>query len=191
MKEGFAWHSGDFIKAPAPYGASEFIDIDLIKAQKSGKRYICMDVRVFSGPSFLEHEQSFAGFMIRKEPKSGEIYEPSTVRSKFDITNKGRAVTICLFDMKTREMIWIDTKTLNHGHCPNSLVNNTASSVDIIRAFLKMEQSKVNINELISMHARAAGAKIVSQRDEADFVVGLGEGDLDVFDFTTINATWI
>lgn len=191
LKEAYAWHSGDITSAPAPNGASEFIDIDLIKAQKSGKRYVCMDVRVYSGPSFLEHEESFAGFMIREEPQSGEIFEPSTVRCKFDITNKGKSASICLFDMKTREMIWIDTKMLIHGHCSNSLVNNTARSVDVIRAFLKMEQGKVNINELISMHAKAVGAKIVSQRDEADFVVGLGEGDLDVYDFTTINATWI
>lgn len=191
LKEGFAWHSGDIISAPAPDGASEFIDIDLIKAQESGKRYVCMDVRVYRGSSFLEHEQSFAGFMIRKEPQSGEIFEPSTVRCKFDITNNGKSASICLFDMKTREMIWIDTKMLTRRHVSNSLVNNIASSVDVIRAFLKMEQSKVNINELISMHARAVGAKIVSQRDEADFVVGLGEGNLDVYDFTTINATWI
>lgn len=190
LKDGFAWHSGDIVNAPGPDGASEFIDIDLKKAQEFGKRYVCMDVRVFKGPSFLEHEQCFAGFMLRKEPESGEIFEPSTVRCKFDITSKGRSADICLFDMETREMIWIDTM-IKHGKAANSLVNNTASSVDIIRAFLKMEQSKTNINELVSMHARAVDANIVSKRDEADFTVGLGEGDLDVYDFTTINADWI
>lgn len=47
---------------------------------------------------------------------------------------------------------------INNRKAVNSLINNTASSLDIIRSFLKMEQSKVNINELVSMHARAVGA---------------------------------
>lgn len=47
-----------------------------------------MDVRVYHGPSFLEHEQCLAGLMLRKEPTSGEIFEPSTVHCKLDITSK-------------------------------------------------------------------------------------------------------
>ena len=39
------------------------------------------------------------------------------------------------------------------------------------------------------MHARAVKAEIVRERNDADFVVGLGcDCNLDVYDFATINA---
>ena len=95
---------------PPPDGASEFIDVDLDKALELGFRYVTMDVRAYDGPTFLHHDQCFAGFMLRKEAASGEIFEPASVWSKFDITRDRKSTLLCLFDIKTRQMIWFDCR---------------------------------------------------------------------------------
>ena len=170
--------------------------VEINKELKTGMRYIAMDVRVFDGPSFLKHEQSFAGFMLRKDLDSGEIFEPTTVRGKFDITLDGSTVMPCFFDMKTREMIWLDSVLpgcgeYSYSRQANNLNNNIASSTDMLRAYLKMKDTKVTMKELVCLHIDAVGATQVFDKEDADYVVGLGEGNLDVYDFVEINADWI
>lgn len=196
LRNSYACHSGDVTYAPAPHGGSEFLDVRMNEALADGMRYIAMDVRVYNGPTFLKHERSFAGFMLRNDLKSGEIFEPTTVRGKFDITLDGSTVMPCFFDMKTREMIWLDSVLpgcgeYSYSRQANNLNNNIASSTDMLRAYLKMKDTKVTMKELVCLHIDAVGATQVFDKEEADYVVGLGEGDLDVYDFVEINADWI
>lgn len=196
LRNSYACHSGDVTYAPAPHGGSEFLDVRMDEALADGMRYIAMDVRVYNGPTFLKHERSFAGFMLRNDLKSGEIFEPTTVRGKFDITLDGSTVMPCFFDMKTREMIWLDSVLpgcgeYSYSRQANNLNNNIASSTDMLRAYLKMKDTKVTMKELVCLHIDAVGATQVFNKEEADYVVGLGEGDLDVYDFVEINADWI
>lgn len=196
LRNSYACHSGDVTYAPAPHGGSEFLDVRMDEALADGMRYIAMDVRVYNGPTFLKHERSFAGFMLRNDLKSGEIFEPTTVRGKFDITLDGSTVMPCFFDMKTREMIWLDSVLpgcgeYSYSRQANNLNNNIASSTDMLRAYLKMKDTKVTMKELVCLHIDAVGATQVFDKEEADYVIGLGEGDLDVYDFVEINADWI
>lgn len=196
LRNSYACHSGDVTYAPAPHGGSEFLDVRMDEALADGMRYIAMDVRVYNGPTFLKHERSFAGFMLRNDLKSGEIFEPTTVRGKFDITLDGSTVMPCFFDMKTREMIWLDSVLPGCGvysnyRQVNNLNNNIASSTDMLRAYLKMKDTKVTMKELVCLHIDAVGATQVFDKEDADYVVGLGEGNLDVYDFVEINADWI
>lgn len=196
LHTSYACHSGDVTYAPAPHGGSEFLDVRMDEALEDGMRYIAMDVRVYNGPTFLKHERSFAGFMLRNDLKSGEIFEPTTVRGKFDITLDGSTVMPCFFDMKTREMIWLDSVLpgcgeYSYSRQANNLNNNIASSTDMLRAYLKMKDTKVTMKELVCLHIDAVGATQVFDKEKADYVVGLGEGDLDVYDFVEINADWI
>lgn len=196
LRNSYACHSGDVTYAPAPHGGSEFIDVRMDEALADGMRYIAMDVRVYNGTTFLKHERSFAGFMLRNDLKSGEIFEPTTVRGKFDITLDGSTVMPCFFDMKTREMIWLDSVLPGCGvysnyRQVNNLNNNIASSTDMLRAYLKMKDTKVTMKELVCLHIDAVGATQVFDKEDADYVVGLGEGNLDVYDFVEINADWI
>lgn len=196
LRNSYACHSGDVTYAPAPHGGSEFLDVRMDEALADGMRYIAIDVRVYNGPTFLKHERSFAGFMLRNDLKSGEIFEPTTVRGKFDITLDGSTVMPCFFDMKTREMIWLDSVLpgcgeYSYSRQANNLNNNIASSTDMLRAYLKMKDTKVTMKELVCLHIDAVGATQVFDKEEADYVVGLGEGDLDVYDFVEINADWI
>jgi hypothetical protein len=132
--------------------------------------------------------------MLRKEATSGEIFEPACVWSKFDITHDGKSTVPCLFDIKSRQMIWIDCpiQLRRLDSVANNLSNNIATVLDVLKSYLEMQRTKVNISELAEMHARAVKAEIVTKRNNADFVAGLGNDRyLDVYDFATINAQWI
>ncbi|RLV91197.1 hypothetical protein JA1_004069 [Spathaspora sp. JA1] len=191
LKEGYAVHSGDLTNAPAPDGASEFIDIDIDKALNAGYRFVQMDVRVYSGPTFVEHEQCFGGYMMRQDQLAGEVFEPSTVRVKMDLTSETKEISPFVFDLKTKELIWMDVPKNPKVYCPNNVNNNLEKIKETLKACLELPLIKVNMKELMELHVIAAGATIVDTREDANFVVGLGEGDLDVYDFATINSKWI
>jgi hypothetical protein len=132
--------------------------------------------------------------MLRKEAASGEIFEPASVWSKFDIAHDGKSTVPCLFDIKSRQMIWIDSpielRRLNS--VANNLSNNLATVLDVLKSYLEMQSTKLTISGLVEMHATAVKAEILTKREDADFVVGLGNDfNLDVHDFATINAQWI
>ncbi|MFT7620081.1 MAG: hypothetical protein ACI97A_003738 [Planctomycetota bacterium] len=63
-----AYHSGDITDAED--GACEFIDVDMNAAIKSKIRHVAMNVLVYSGPSFKEHDVCHVGWMTRANPKS-------------------------------------------------------------------------------------------------------------------------
>lgn len=97
-------HSGDITRAPAPKGASEFIDINIQKLVEMGFRYVVMDVRSYSQIPFDELEECFAGFMLRENLVSSEVFEARTVKMKFDIILKSLETSPCLFDMSIQPL---------------------------------------------------------------------------------------
>ncbi|ANB12815.1 hypothetical protein AWJ20_1087 [Sugiyamaella lignohabitans] len=191
----FAVHSGDITRAPGPEGASEFIDIDMEKAMNAGFRYVVLDVRVYTslgGLVFSSLEQCFAGFMLRESLEAGEIFEPTTVRAKFDLTSDTRAVNPCLFDMETKEVVWMDVTTLHVSDHGNSVSHNVQAVSKVVQSCLEMYKTKVTIPQLIKLHADASNAVITTNRLHANFTVGFGpEFDLDVNDFADINSRWV
>lgn len=188
LKTSFATHSGDIVNPQN--GASEFIDINIKDTIKEGFRYVAMNMNVYLGPSFAKHKTCFAGYMLRESMQDGEIFEPSTVQNKFDLVSDQRTTLVYLFDLQTREVIWIDVKLSSSQLI--SVTQNHNQVLPVLKAFLSMDKTKVNIPELVDLHARAGKeVNIVPTREEADFIVGLGEGDLNVFNFTEINSKWI
>ena len=83
--------------------------------------------------------------MLRKEANLGEIFELASVWSKFDITHDGKSTVPCLFDIKTRQMIWIDCpveiRRLNS--VVNNLSNNLATVLDVFKSYLEMQITKL------------------------------------------------
>lgn len=187
-KNKFAQHSGDIVNAPAPDGASEFIDIDMQAALNEGFRYVSMDVRVYSGPSFALHERSMAGIMLREAPQSGEAFEPSTVKIKFNTFSPLYHIIAATIDLKTRELCWIDSK-MKIDQRENAVDSYQKQSRCGLQAMLDLIDMKPTMYELLQFHMQ--DAKEVHSKSEADFHVGLGEGDLDLYDFSAINSKWI
>ena len=186
-----ACHSGDITYAPE--GASEFIDINIEKAVAAGMRYVVMNVYVYSGPNFADHEECFAGWMTRSHVNSNEIYEPTTVEGKVDLTSNSRNAIPVVFDLVERKAIWTDlTTSSRYGNRARFGGNNVHAQKATTEQNLKAiatSANKVTLYELFELHGKARG-KIVKDPAKADTVFSLHEG-ITPYDINTINAEFV
>lgn len=166
-----ACHSGDITSAPR--GASEFIDIDIDSFIKYGGRYVIMNVLSYSGQPFSEVPECFAGWMIRKKPQSGEIFEPKTVQDKVDLTADSRIVIPIIIDLVERKVIWSDLAVQNNRRWCNNVEGNEDTITLLGRGLTQL--SKPNLYTLFSLHAAARG-EFVQDPEEADVVFSVTEG---------------
>lgn len=104
-----AVHSGDLTSAPAPRGASEFVDLDLEQLAAAGVRYAVGVVFSFNSVPFAELAEAFAGVMVRDEPgRRGPVFDPRQVEQRFDLTAAAKACVALVLDVQTRTMRWLD-----------------------------------------------------------------------------------
>lgn len=178
---GFA-HSGDI--QSAPNGAAEFVDIDLdiARRNKDGIRYIAVSIISFRGQTF-DTFPCFAGFMTRDALKSGQRFEPASVRLKFDVSAKAAQHMPLILDVKTGEIIYTDLVVGGGRHAA------VTRQFDKFRTLLGMALDLVNtkptVYDLLTLHAMTRGS-IVEDPAEADIVFKADEIDLHtlVSDYT-------
>lgn len=175
LRESGATHSGDITSAPE--GASEFIDIDIPKLLSKGVRYVAMTVHVYSGQKFDELPECFAGFMMRNDADSGEIYEPKTVQNKFDLTSSSKSGIPLIFDLEERTAIWLDLGFSFHSRL-NNAASQRATSLQVLQAMV--ERNVPTVGALLATHADVRGT-LVTDRAEADTVFAL-DGDVGPYD---------
>jgi hypothetical protein len=183
LREQGAVHSGDITSAPN--GASEFIDIDIETLRKNGVRYVAQTLHVYSGQTFDELPECFAGFMERQDLGSGEVYDPRTVTNKVDLTAKSRGATPFIFDLETREAVWVDLSMQIGGGYSN--VSSTKGQIkSTVEAMVSL--TPPNLYDLFAAHAAARGTLV--SRDEADLVFAM-DGDVTPFDVETILSEYL
>lgn len=173
-------HSGDITSAPN--GASEFIDIDAKKMLGDGIRYLAVKVISYTGQRFGSFE-CFSGVMAR-DNASGEIYEPKTVKTRFDVIGNATEVLPLVLDIKTGEMLWVNAAKNNSKFTRAEAKSKTLSY--ILRASLEAPKYTPSLYELFSLHVEANGGEIVS-RDEANTVFDMERAS----DIADILANWI
>lgn len=107
-----SFHSGDITTAPE--GASEFIDLNYIKARKFA-RYAIVCNTVYTRQNYIDIPECYSGVMFRqKKGKTGEVFEPATVETKFDLVQRATdMVCSLLVDLETLELIWLDIPVVN------------------------------------------------------------------------------
>jgi RING finger family protein len=105
--DGAARHSGDLTSAPAPLGASEFVDLDLVKLRAIGARHVVVVVFSYNDVPFDAMTDAFAGYMTRRDER-GEIFDPRTVEQRFDLQGSARIAVPMLIDLDRRRMLWTD-----------------------------------------------------------------------------------
>jgi len=189
-----AYHSGDITMAHE--GASEFIDITLDKLAKNDIRYIVMNVFVYAGPNFNEHEKCYAGWMTRSKPLSNEVYEPKTVKSKIDLVSASRNAIPVIFDVWTREAIWCDLVTRGvrgmrdrgNLYSGNNLESNFASIQQVLASITNLH-NKFTLYNLFSLHAQSRGV-LVENREDAETVFALEDG-IGPYDINLINSDYL
>ena len=181
-----ACHSGDITNAPN--GASEFIDLDIDSAIKHGCRYIMMDVLSYSRQPFNQIPECFAGWMVREDPQSGEIYEPKTVQNKIDLTAETQICVPLVLDLVERKVIWAD---LALKHRPNYNVNIESNEHCVALMGKSIaELVKPNLYDLFELHFEARGEELVDDPKDADTVFSLTEG-ITPFDIETIMGQYL
>lgn len=169
-KGGLGYHSGDITSAPN--GASEFIDISIPRAIQMGARYITMSVNAYSSQNFCDLPECTAGWMLRSEPQSGEIYDPRTVSDKIDLSMEARAGVPLILDLVERKIIWADA-AITPGHGLNNVHSNRGTMELLGKALTSV--NKPNLYDLFAFHAEARG-KLVVNPDKADVVFSVAAG---------------
>ena len=180
----FGYLSGDITDAPR--GASEFLDVDIEKALRAGYRYIVPSVHSFSGQPFNVIDEAFVGWMERKNLKSGEIFEPTTVKQKIDLNIDSVMYFPCIIDLKEKYILWVDSTTSISFVAGASVGNKYPIST--LQALTQL--TKPNLYDVFYAHAKARG-KLVDSPDEADTVFDVFDGDISAINDTDIVSTFI
>jgi len=179
LRNRFSTHSGDFVSGEN--GVSEFVDIDVQDAVYLGAVYAVPNLISFTGQGFKELEKCYIGWMERNDMMSGEIYEPSTVVDKINVSSDSQTYIPVVLDLKNREAVVADISVAGRRH------GNQASNLKMLKwvGLSLMNSKKMNVKELLELHATARG-KIVDNIEDADtvFLEGFGlETDVIVSEF--------
>ncbi len=81
----------------------------------------------FTSQPYCDLPECFAGWMMRKKPGSGEIFEPLTVVNKLDVTADTQIVIPVIMDLAERTVIWTDLSLTRHPHHCNNVEGNQNS----------------------------------------------------------------
>lgn len=142
-------------------GGAEYYDIVVPEFRKlyPDTRYIVFCDNVFSNLTF-DKCVCRAGFMVRDEEDSGEIFEPKTVESSFTINAPGRFCYLFGIDLQKDELVW-----MNLARDADSAVAGTTSMGFLIEKFHITEY--MNLKILFTMLAE----EVVSDPGEADVLL--------------------
>ncbi|WP_342795341.1 MXAN_6230/SCO0854 family RING domain-containing protein [Kitasatospora viridis] len=121
--ERAAVHSGDYTSAPAPDGATEFVDLDLAGLAAAGVRYALPVVFSYNDIPFEDLPKAFAGFMaldaLDGPTPSGAPYHPGAVRQRFDLAGEARACLPMVVDLAQGRAHWTDVNLSASGGLHN------------------------------------------------------------------------
>ena len=167
-----AYHSGDITNGGSPTGngVAEFLDIN-IEAAANKARYVVYQIYSYTGQSFANMPNCRFGFMEREDVDSGEIFEPTTVSMKMDVTSPSKVSVPVIFDCKERKMIWCDMNIgineMRRNYGGINLESNLGGVKDVCKAIVNM--NKPNVYDLALLNAQARGI-LVNDRNQADII---------------------
>ncbi len=179
-------HSGDIVSAPK--GAAEFIDVDINKLLDKDIRYVVMHLNNFTGAYYSEMPECFAGAMVLNEIHENEkVFDPAKSIFRSDISTESTACIPVVFDLKAREIIWVDSVVPIHHSAPNNVEHCKCSTANLVRGILTA--SYPTLYDLISFNVIARNGIITSKKD-AEIIFSLDEG-ITPYDLEIINKEWV
>lgn len=159
----FSTYSGDCL-VHLGGSAAEYFDIDLEKMKKTypEARWMAMTIQSYSG--FPINKVDFiAGVMFRSKPDSGEVFEPRSVETAFKPSTSSLQSIPLVFDMETRETIWIDSSSGSNRSGLSSNYDETISSV----VYDEILREKMTIGQFAGLWAKAHNVETTD--DESSF----------------------
>jgi stress response protein SCP2 len=171
LRTSGATHSGDFTNAPAPGGASEFLDLDL-DALDPQVRYLLATVYSYNSVPFDQMNEAYAGLMLRAEdPEAGPVFDPSAVEQRFDLASPAKTSLPLLVDVQRRTMRWLDVSARVTG--TNHAVWQHAGKTGLVARALDesiRRGERVMLGELARWHAAARARTIIVRSTDGSLV---------------------
>jgi len=163
-------HSGDL--QDAPHGAAEFIDLTLA-CLPQGVRFVAPQVHRYAGEGF--HEATVhAGWMLRAHADASHAsFDPATVMNKVDLSGTGAYAVPFLIDLHHQQMVNVDLFVGSRAF-HNTAERSGADIATVCREVARFVETRPNLADLATLHAVARGAKLVTDREEAHVVFGIG-----------------
>ncbi|MGC4789591.1 MXAN_6230/SCO0854 family RING domain-containing protein [Micromonospora sp. DT178] len=109
-----AIHSGDLTSAPAPLGATEFLDLHLTRLAEHGVHYAVPTVLSYNAVPFEALTEAVAGVMLPLA--RGEQFDGARVAQRFDLRGNARMLLPMVVDLRTRRLLWTDLTLTGHGY---------------------------------------------------------------------------
>lgn len=164
-------HSGD-IRYSGKNGSVEYVDFSINEAEKNKVAYAVIAVNSYSGSVFSELDSVFCGWMSR-DGKTGNQFEPLTVRNRFDLTANSRQQASVLIDINQRRCYTVDM-ALNQ----KARYGNIMDAEDEIKKIAKriVLDNSLTLEEVLEMTGR-----IVEVLEKADVII-TENGDFSYID---------
>lgn len=132
-------------------GGSEYFDIDIDKVMEaySGSRYMIFFNNVYSAVKFKDVFCK-AGYMLRDKFNSGEVYEPKTVQTAFNITADSTYCALFAIDLQNREMIWLNQNVYSNARCSFAEDNSWVKKYMNLAKYLNVYKLFENVGEKVN-----------------------------------------
>ncbi|MFE6073592.1 cytoplasmic protein [Paenibacillus sp. NPDC057886] len=154
--EYVAVNSGFMVTAPD--GAARYMDLHLPSVSRLGARYIVIMVNAFRDDAFKDLPECYAGWMMRQAPQSNEMFEPSTVQERIDLTADSRICIPAIIDVQERRILWCDLGLKRHPKVHHPVGNNKADLALIARAMTELKRP--DLYTLFMLHTKARGTLV-------------------------------
>ena len=165
-------HSGDLTSAPN--GACEYIDVNVAKTLERGWRYVIPTVHSYTGQTFDTIPEAFAGVMFRYgDAQKGESFDATTVRSRFDLDKQTTNTIPFVFDLKTGELIWLDSTVKSSTWRSVGDARNVSALLGVVDSLV--HSNPMSVVKLASITGALAGVEgeVGFGSDEFDDLVDL------------------
>jgi len=179
LSEGKIAHSGDITSSSQ--GAAEFIDIPISKLKDKKIRYVASQIYRYSGERFSDMV-CHAGWMVRDKVDSNySSFDIKTVQNKFDLKGKGAYSIPVLVDILKKEIVFVDIYV--NGIESYNRVEGAYTDISVIsQEMARMIDTKPNMSDLATFHAKGRKAAVVSDKEDADITFGIQDCDYNVGD---------
>ena len=154
--EYIAANSGFIVSAPD--GVAKYMDLHLPSVSRLGARYIVIMVNAFRDNAFKDLPECYAGWMMRQGPQSDEMFEPSTVQERIELTADSRICIPAIIDVQERRILWCDLG-LNRQPKAHHPVGDNKADVALI-AWAMTELKRPDLYTLFMLHAKARGTLV-------------------------------
>lgn len=174
-------YSGD--QTNGYHGGSEYFDINIDEMHKlyPELRYLVLCDNIYTGFTSFDACDVRAGYMMRENPNSGEVFEPKTIKTSFAITGNTSFAYLFAIDLTTREIVWLNVK--------RESANRVAGANGVAEFRLLDHYFRIADIANVALLATLRATEVVSDIDRADVAFLLertGEESVEVITPTDI-----